>query len=121
MKQWVFGLGLCLLASSASGQTLLERATLARDAEFQARVGMAAMQTAIAVSVEAPETTDHAVRMKLAVWAIVEPEVLARKLAVLAASVTGVTSAATDADLKALLAANWTLVAQLFTTARTGG
>ena len=109
-----------LTAAGAFAQTptLAERATLALDQTFQSRLGMAAMQVAITVAVEPPTTASHAERMKMAVWTITEPELIARRLAVMAASVSGITGASTDAALVTLLTDNWTLVATIFTGTR---
>ena len=125
MRRGALGLvivaGLLALAGGpvlAQTPTLAERAALAQQAAFRDRVGMAAMQTAVAVAQEADSVPQHATRLKLAAWTIQEPEAVARRLAVMAASVATVDSTTTDAALQTLITNNWTLIASIFTGAR---
>lgn len=95
--------------------TLAERADLASNNEFRSRIGMAAMQIAIGVTVEPPETAEHVVRLRLAVWTLTDQEVVRGRLSLMAAAVESVTPQITDAEIVTLLTDNWTLVAQIFT------
>lgn len=118
--------GLLVLVVSAVGQaqtpaTYLERSQLARDTTFHGRVAVAAMVGAIGVVLESPETPDHAVRLRLAGYALREPELVARRLAsVLAATVpvtatgTVVETTLTDAQLQAVIDQRWTAIAGAF-------
>lgn len=104
--------------AQAQTPTLAERATLSLSPAFQQRVGIAAMQQAIAVATEVDTTPNHAVRLKLAVWMLTEPDVLARKLAVLIASIESVSATTTDAEIKTLFQTNWTTIAVMYTSVR---
>lgn len=116
----VLGLGIVVLglASGASAQTLLERAELAQAPAFQQRIGVAAMQTALAVMQEDEATLNHAARLRLAAWTLNEPEFMARRLAAAAAAVASVNAQSTDAQLSTLVTNQWTTLALLFTTQR---
>lgn len=118
----------CLLsatttAAAQTAATYSDRARLALDEEFRGRVAVAAMVGAVAVILEEPTTAEHETRLRLAGYALREPEVVARRLtAVLAATVPastsdGVVSASlTDAQLQGIIAQRWTVIAAALTT-----
>ena len=116
MKKFLLVLCFALVPVLGSAQTLTlaDRATLGNDGTFKNRVKIAAIQTALTVASEDAGTPDHAARVRLAAWTLTEPEVVAQRLAFMAASVNSVDNSTTDTALKTLLTNNWTLIAQLF-------
>jgi hypothetical protein len=107
-----------LLASSAGAQTLTERYAFGTDLTFRGRVLVAAMQAALAVTSEETTVPNHAERMALASKFLDDPEILAQRLALMAASVEVVNVSVTDAELKTLFADKWTLLALIYTGQR---
>lgn len=112
----------CVGAVAGSAQTpatYADRARLATDSVFVGRVTVAALVSAIAVVLEAPDVPDRAVRVKLAGYVLREPEFVARRLAPLLAATAPATvdeagvpsSSLSDSQMLTTIAARWTVIA----------
>jgi len=106
-----FALVLILVAAAASAQTFtyLDRANLARDADFRKRIEVAFVKVCLAALEEDPSAANHDQKVLLARRLLVDPEASSVRIAALVVNHASVTSATlTDGDLQT--AVNQTLL-----------
>ena len=120
MRRMVGGLllGAFLLPVSAGAQSqALTRATLAKEADVQARIMFLATKVALSVMVESPETCcgetpeasvrQHEARVRFAASALRDPFSLAFRVSLAVLTDTSIAGGSSDADIEAVLRAQW--------------
>lgn len=123
----LFLLSVTVSVSAQTAATYAARAEFGKDDRWVGRCQIASVVSAIAVLSEDPETLEHASRVAMATQVIKEPEFIARKLAAVLAAVAPVVTTAegvttttlTDAELLAMVEANWTRFALALTPVAT--
>jgi hypothetical protein len=92
-------------------QTYTQQSTLANDATFQARVQVAMVQAAVAISTESAATVNHTKRIALAGTVLAAPSVWMSRVTLAVVADTSITSASTDAVIAARVSAVWDALA----------
>ena len=88
--------------------TYLEQHTATQDSVFVGRVKQALIKASMDIANEAPETANHANRIRLCNAALLDPEAWAREMSCAVAANWAITSAdAADTDIYNAVAAAW--------------
>ena len=87
--------------------TLATQYALARSPDFMARVAIAMIQAAIAISNESSAVNNHALRARHAARVLNEPEHFAPGFALGVASNPAITAESSDSDIQFTVNSNW--------------